>query len=62
VEQRLGKEIARLANIGFMEEEYTSEWAPATFAIAKKNGTIRSKNIRKRRELMKSQRGVKGVI
>jgi hypothetical protein len=30
-------------NIGVLEEDYPSEWAslPPTFAIAKKNGTIR---------------------
>jgi hypothetical protein len=34
-------EIARLVNIGVLEEDYTYEWASPTFAIAKKNGTIR---------------------
>ena len=28
-------------DIGVLEEDYTSEWASPTFAIAKKNGTIR---------------------
>jgi hypothetical protein len=28
-------------DIGVLEEENTSEWASPTFAIAKKNGTIR---------------------
>ena len=41
VEQQLRKEIARLVDIGVLEEDYTSEWASPTFAIAKKNGTIR---------------------
>ena len=41
VEQQLRKEIARLVEIGVLEEDYTSEWASPTFAIAKKNGTIR---------------------
>ena len=41
VEQQLHKEIARLVEIGVLEEDYTSEWASPTFAIAKKNGTIR---------------------
>jgi hypothetical protein len=29
-------EIARLVDIGVLEEDYTSEWASPTFAIAKK--------------------------
>jgi hypothetical protein len=41
VEQQLRTEIARLVDIGVLEEDYTSEWASPTFAIAKKNGTIR---------------------
>jgi len=41
VEQQLRKEIARLVDIGVVEEDYTSEWASPTFAIPKKNGTIR---------------------
>jgi hypothetical protein len=41
VEQQLRKEIARLEDIGVVEEDYTSDWAFPTFAIAKKNGTIR---------------------
>jgi hypothetical protein len=40
VEQQLRKEIARLVDIGVLEEDYTSEWASPTFAITKKNGTI----------------------
>jgi Reverse transcriptase (RNA-dependent DNA polymerase) len=40
-EQQLRKEIARLVDIGVLEEDYTSEWASPTFAITKKNGTIR---------------------
>jgi hypothetical protein len=41
VEQQLRTEIARLVDIGVLEEDYTSEWASPTFAIVKKNGTIR---------------------
>jgi hypothetical protein len=43
VEQQLqqGKEIVRLVNIGFFEEDYSSEWACPSFATTKKNGTIR---------------------
>jgi hypothetical protein len=41
VEQQLRKEIARLVDIGVLEEDYTLEWAFPTFAILKKNGTIR---------------------
>jgi hypothetical protein len=41
VEQQLRKEIARLVDIGVLEKDYTSEWASPTFAIAKKNRTIR---------------------
>jgi hypothetical protein len=41
VEQQLCTEIARLVDIGVLEEDYTSEWASPTFAISKKNGTIR---------------------
>jgi hypothetical protein len=41
VEQQLRKEIARLVDIGVLEEDYTAEWASPSFAIAKKNGTIR---------------------
>jgi hypothetical protein len=41
VEQQLCKEIARFVDIGVLEEDYTSEWASPTFAIAKKNGTTR---------------------
>jgi hypothetical protein len=41
VEQQLRKEIARLVDIGVLEEDYTSEWASLTLAIGKKNGTIR---------------------
>jgi Reverse transcriptase (RNA-dependent DNA polymerase) len=40
VEYQLIKEIARLVDIGVLEEDYTSEWASPSFAIAKKNGTI----------------------
>ena len=41
VEQQLRTEIARLVDIGVLEEDYASEWASPTFAIPKKNGTIR---------------------
>jgi hypothetical protein len=41
VEQQLRTEIARLVDIGVLEEDYVSEWASPTFAISKKNGTIR---------------------
>ena len=41
VEQQLRKEIARLVDIGVLEEDYSSEWASPTFAIPKNNGTIR---------------------
>jgi hypothetical protein len=42
VEQQLRTEIARLVDIGVLEEDYASEWASPTFAIAKKNGSIRA--------------------
>jgi hypothetical protein len=37
------KEIVRLVNIGVLKEDYSSEWSSyyPTFAIPKKNGTIR---------------------
>jgi hypothetical protein len=42
VEQQLhlSKEIVRLVDIGILEEDYSSEWAPVfpSFAIPKKNG------------------------
>jgi hypothetical protein len=43
VEQQLqqSKEIVRLVDIGVLEEDYSSEWASPSFAIPKKNGTIR---------------------
>jgi hypothetical protein len=41
VEQHLHKEIARLVDIGVLEEDFTLEWASPTFGIVKKNGTIR---------------------
>ena len=41
MEQQLRTEIARLVDIGVLEEDYASEWASPTFAIPKKNGTIR---------------------
>jgi hypothetical protein len=38
------KEIVRLVDIGVLEEDYSSEWASVfpSFAIPKKNGTIRA--------------------
>jgi hypothetical protein len=43
VEQQLqqSKEIVRLVGVGVLEEDYSSEWASPSFAISKKNGTIR---------------------
>jgi hypothetical protein len=45
VEQQLqqSKENVRLVDIGVLEEDYSSEWASLfpSFAIPKKNGTIR---------------------
>jgi hypothetical protein len=45
VEQQLqqSKEIVRLVDIGVLEEDYSSEWASLSpsFAIPKKNGTVR---------------------
>jgi hypothetical protein len=41
VEQQLCTEVARLVDIGVLEEDYASEWASPTFATPKKNGTIR---------------------
>jgi hypothetical protein len=43
VEQQLRKEIARLVDIGVLEEDYSSEWASLfpSFAIPKKKRTIR---------------------
>jgi hypothetical protein len=37
------KKIVRLVDIGVLEEDYSSEWASSSpsFAIPKKNGTIR---------------------
>jgi hypothetical protein len=37
------KEIVRLVDIGVLEEDYSSEWSSffPSFAIPKKNGTIR---------------------
>jgi hypothetical protein len=35
------KEIVRLVDIGVLEEDYSSEWAHPSFAIPKKNGSIR---------------------
>jgi hypothetical protein len=39
----LCKEIVRFVDIGVIEEDYCSEWASRipSFAILKKNGTIR---------------------
>jgi hypothetical protein len=46
VEQQLqqSKEIVRLVGIGVLGEDYSSEWASPSFAIPKKNGTIRVVN------------------
>jgi hypothetical protein len=43
VEQQLlqSKEIVRLVDIGVLEEDYSSGWTSPSFAIPKKNGTIR---------------------
>jgi hypothetical protein len=45
VDQQLQQsmEIVRLVDIGVLEEDYSTEWASMcpTFAILKKNGTIR---------------------
>jgi hypothetical protein len=45
LEQQLqqSKEIVRLVDIGVLEEDYSSDWASIfpSFAIPKKNGTIR---------------------
>jgi hypothetical protein len=41
VEHQLCKEIARLVDIVVLEEDNTSEWVSPTFAIAKKDRTIR---------------------
>jgi hypothetical protein len=41
VEQQLCKESVRLAVLGVLEEDYSSEWASPSFSIPKKNGTIR---------------------
>jgi hypothetical protein len=43
VEQQFqqSKEIVSLLDIGVLKEDYSSEWAPPSFAIPKKNGTIR---------------------
>jgi hypothetical protein len=32
------KEMIRLVDIGFFEEDYSAEWASPTFSIPKKNG------------------------
>jgi hypothetical protein len=58
VEQQLQhrKEIVRLMDIGVLEEDYSSEWASSSpsFAIPKKNGTIRVvTNLRKLKLLLK---------
>jgi hypothetical protein len=43
VEQQLqlSKEIVRLVDIEVLEEDYSSRWALPSFAITKKNGTIK---------------------
>jgi hypothetical protein len=35
------KEIVRLVDIGVLEEDYSYEWSSPSYAIPKKNGTIR---------------------
>jgi hypothetical protein len=35
------KEIVRLVDVGVLEEDYSSEWSSPSFAIPKKNRTIR---------------------
>jgi hypothetical protein len=48
------KPIVRLVDIGVLEEDYSSEWASPSFAIPKKNGTIRVvTNFRKLNLLLK---------
>jgi hypothetical protein len=42
LQQQLRKEIVILVDIGVLEEDYFSEWASPSFAIPKKNGTIRA--------------------
>jgi hypothetical protein len=53
VEQQLqqSKEIVRLVVIGFLEEDYSSEWASPSFAIPKKNGSSSIKVITDFRKL-----------
>jgi hypothetical protein len=34
-------EIVKLMDIGVIEEEYSSEWAPPSFTVPKKKGTRR---------------------
>jgi hypothetical protein len=41
MERQFCKEIVRLVDIGVLEEDYSSEWYSPSFAIPKKNGTIR---------------------
>jgi hypothetical protein len=56
VEQQLQqrKEIVRLVDIGVLEEEFSFEWASLSFAITKKNGTIRDvTDFRKLNSLLK---------
>jgi hypothetical protein len=56
VEQQLQqcKETVLLLDIGVLEEDYSYEWASPTFAIPKKNGTIRVvTNFRKLNLLLK---------
>jgi hypothetical protein len=53
-EQQLCTEIARLVDIGVFEEDNVSEWSSPTFAIPKKNGTIRVvSDVRKLNSLLK---------
>jgi hydroxypyruvate isomerase len=53
---RYSMEFVRLVDIGVLEEDYSSEWASfvPSFAISKKNGTIRVvTDFRKRNLLLK---------
>jgi hypothetical protein len=43
LEQQLkqSKKLVRFVDIGYLEEDYSFEWSSPSFAIPKKNGTIR---------------------
>jgi hypothetical protein len=57
VEQKC-KEIARLVDIGVLEEDYSSEWPSRipSFAISKKKGTIRVVTNLRRLDLLLKRR------